>query len=431
MRSLCLASAITGVALALIQSPACARGSLSDADLAAKREGWYVTGLPLFNYTSDTGLGYGVRLYYFDNGSRADPLFRTTPYSNQTYIQYFATTSGWQFHTLSVDLPAVAGMSYRVRGWLTYDRNTSRNYFGEGEGSLHSLPGKAYKNYQDDLNSTEPAGPGSTAGWFNRYSLTRPGAGMQVERDLAGALKTMLGLSVQKTTVATYDGKSVSVEGKKRLQGPTLLSLASPAGSCGGWHNLARASFAYDTRDFEPAPKDGWFADITAELSGPFLGSDFGYTRETWTARHYRLLMQGVVAAMRASFAAIQGTPPFFETSTLGFLESRTEAIGGGWTARGFKENRFTGRVTTLANLELRWDAAEFSPGVQNFLFTPVAFADTGRVFNRAAGFRLAGWKTAAGGGLRIAWNRATILNLTYGRSDEDTNIFLNFGHTF
>ncbi len=48
---------------------------LSDEDLSKKIEGWYPTGLPLVNYDSDNGFGYGVRVYLYNNGTRDDEYF--------------------------------------------------------------------------------------------------------------------------------------------------------------------------------------------------------------------------------------------------------------------------------------------------------------------------------------------------------------------
>jgi hypothetical protein len=145
---------------ALATLSASASGIMSDADFAAKREGRYVTGLPLVNYSSDTGFGYGARIYLFNNGSRNDPAFRETPYESQLFVQYFATTGGWQYHYLDADFPRIAGSAFRARGWLAYEKNTSRNFYGIGEASLHGFPGTTYAGYQKSLDNGKPLGSG-------------------------------------------------------------------------------------------------------------------------------------------------------------------------------------------------------------------------------------------------------------------------------
>lgn len=48
-----------------------------------KPEGAYYTGLPLLNSDPDTGLGYGVRVFRFDNGERKNPLFPYRAYDTR------------------------------------------------------------------------------------------------------------------------------------------------------------------------------------------------------------------------------------------------------------------------------------------------------------------------------------------------------------
>ncbi|EMO26345.1 hypothetical protein LEP1GSC170_5548 [Leptospira interrogans serovar Bataviae str. HAI135] len=40
-------------------------------DLDNKKEGWYPTGLPLINSDPNEGIGYGVRVYGYNNGKKA------------------------------------------------------------------------------------------------------------------------------------------------------------------------------------------------------------------------------------------------------------------------------------------------------------------------------------------------------------------------
>ena len=53
-----LTSMVAGLAIL----PPAAGARLTDEDTAKKREGWYVTALPIANYTEDTGYGYGSRI---------------------------------------------------------------------------------------------------------------------------------------------------------------------------------------------------------------------------------------------------------------------------------------------------------------------------------------------------------------------------------
>ena len=53
---------------------------MSDADLAKKREGTFITGIPDFSSDPVTGFGLGVRTNIYWNGERTNPFFAYTPY---------------------------------------------------------------------------------------------------------------------------------------------------------------------------------------------------------------------------------------------------------------------------------------------------------------------------------------------------------------
>ncbi len=408
-----------------------ARGRLEATDLDAKREGTAVSGLPLVNYATDTGLGYGARIYLHANGRRDDPAFARTPWNAQIYAQFFRSTRGWEYHMINADLPEILGTENRVRLRAAFEGNTTRNWFGTGTLSLRPLPAADYAAYLAGLEADEPGGSGTTNGWFHKYELRRPFARAQVERWVTDNLLVMTGVELQRATVHRYDGRTVRVEAGDRVQGPTLAGTLRPTGIGGGNLHHVRAGIGWDTRDYEPAPKRGTTAEAVVEHAGPATGADWRYTRATVSARSFVGLPHDLIMATRGVWSVTDGTAPFFDAGTLSLIEGRTESLGGGWTMRGYRENRFAGKVVSLANLELRWNAGELLAGTQRFLFTPLLFADGGRIYDRPTHLMMTGWKAAAGGGIRIAWNRATILNATYGRSGEDSNVFVDFGHQF
>ena len=81
--------------------------------------------------------------------------------------------------------------------------------------------------------------------------------------------------------------------------------------------------------------------------------------------------------------------------------------------------------------LEARWTFVNFSVLRQRFGLQLVSFLDLGRVFDRVADFSFAGWKRGEGGGLRIAWNKATILRADFGASTEGWDYYIDFGQQF
>jgi len=46
-------------------------------------------------------------------------------------------------------------------------------------------------------------------------------------------------------------------------------------------------------------------------------------------------------------------------------------------------------------------------------------------------GTTLRGWKFDGGGGLRLAWNVATVISFEYGVSEEGGLLYMELGHQF
>ena len=109
--------AVLVITAALALRASFAPGARGDppTNLADKNDGGYVTGLPLFAYSTDIGLGLGARVYYYWNGHPSDPRFAQTPYLYRLFLQGFASTRGVQFHWLDFDAPKIFDSPYRVR----------------------------------------------------------------------------------------------------------------------------------------------------------------------------------------------------------------------------------------------------------------------------------------------------------------------------
>jgi outer membrane protein assembly factor BamA len=84
-----------------------------------------------------------------------------------------------------------------------------------------------------------------------------------------------------------------------------------------------------------------------------------------------------------------------------------------------------------LANLEFRWTMFDFTVAGQNFAPIFVPFFDIGSPFDTPKDISSSVWRYSYGAGLRIAWNQATIIMVDYARSQEDSNMFINFNHIF
>lgn len=427
------------------------RRRMSDDDVAHKNEGGYFTGLPLVNSDPDTGFGFGARVLYFDNGSRDDVRFAYTPYRHRAYGQAFFSTNGLQFHTLDYDGPYLGDSPYRLRANLLFERNTAANYFGVGARSLGRLrfagDDRAFSRFSDYTEALRAARPDGTAYTrYDKYILTRPVATGTVERDFfGGVVRVQLGFTAAYVDVKTWDGETVSADapggatGVDARQATTRLGEDCAArrvvGCTSGFNNALKLGVALDTRDFEPNPNKGAFIELTTELSGRPVGSDFDWVRATLSQRYFYSpfpKLADLVVAGRLLGSVQTADTPFHSLNTLSFTDLARFGLGGRTTLRGYKQDRFIGRVVALATLELRWTFLQIRPlPRQHFAFMAVPFVDVGRVFDSIDDFAFERFRHGQGGGLRIAWNQATVVIVDYGVSREGSGLYINFNHPF
>ncbi|MBX3212237.1 MAG: BamA/TamA family outer membrane protein [Labilithrix sp.] len=427
------------------------KARMSDEDLADKVEGGYVTGLPLLGSDPDTGFGFGARAIYFANGPRADRMFEHTPYRHRVFGQAFFTTNGYQFHTIDYDAPYLADEPVRLRANVTFEKNIAANYFGVGPRSLGRLafPGSARRfgslgAYTDALREARPDGTAYTR--YDQYIVERPSLAATLERDFfGGVVRGLLGFSASHVGVRQWTGREVSAaspetgEDVRARQAPTRLdedcARGLVTGCGGGFNNALKLGVAFDTRDFEPDPNAGFFVDLTTELAGRPLGSDFDWARVTFSPRAYwspAPKLADVVVAGRLVASAQTRDVPFFSMSELSFTDANARGLGGLRTIRGYKQSRFVGRAVTLANVEVRWTFWQLTAArSQRFAFILAPFFDVGRVFDALDDFELRRFRNGQGAGLRVAWNQATIVALDFGVSREATSLYIDFGHPF
>ncbi len=421
---------------------------MTPEDYARKNEHGYFTGLPLLNFDPNTGFGFGARAYYYDNGSRDDSLFAYTPYLHRVFLQGFASTRGLQFHWLDYDAPAVAGSPFRIRSQVIYVRNTSQHFFGIDEAAMRPLTfsgaGQSFETWSEyEERLRELRADGTTLARYDQYDLIHPAWLLSVERTFFdGVVRPLFGFGFSYTRINDYTGKQVDAvapngDEVQAVMGPTRLSEACERGlvGCeGGWDNVVRLGISFDTRDFEPDPNSGVFADMALDISTRGLGSDYTYARWLTSVRWFVSPFPSVadlVIASRGTFQTQSKGTPFFAMNVLPYTEDFRTGLGGHRTLRGFQQDRFVGHVMSLANLELRWTFHRFVVLNQKLSTMLVPFVDVGRVFASVRDFSVDDWRRGQGAGFRVSWNQATIISMDYGFSSEDQGLYVNFNHQF
>ena len=401
------------------------RPKVPDAD--SKVEGGFPDAIPAIAYDTNTGLGLGAIGHYTLTGSRSDPLFAYTPYRHRFYAQVYLTTGGYQQHILSYEGYFIGDSPYRLRAVLTFERNTAANYFGNGTSTLADLSyqGTSYATYGGAVNAA-----GSK---YYHFLYDRPQGQVLLERSFwGGRVRALYGLNVQYESVTRYD----TAQATTKLGADCAAGLAT--GCDGGWNNTLRAGVSYDTRDFDPDPNSGVFVDSIGQWSAKGFGSLANYLRLTTAARAYVSpfpKLADLVLAGRVLYSIQSSGVPFFSMDTLAMAGGSDDftdqaGLGGERTLRGYRQDRFIGPVAANANLEVRWTFAKFPLLKQYWSLQVAPFVDTGRVFDRV-GLSLDDWKVDGGLGLRVGWNRSTIVMFDFGVSREDTGFYIDTGMPF
>ncbi len=480
---------------------------ISEVDASKKKEGWFPTGIGGPFSDPNNGAGFGGRVFLFNNGKKSDPFFEYTPYRHRFFLNVSTTTRNAQYHQLDWDAPYIFDTKWRARPNAIYDRNPNNLFFGLGEASMkglsyhprgdYSQPIVTNGNFPDQQeaqafrrapNAGEPQyldnaaynsaliarnpipGIGSvpvTDQKFNRYDLEVPQVNLSAENSFFGGLvRLVVGTKLSNNIVRRYDGtlqkasdpfwRDTPFEFANQGNIPTINGKTKVTedyergkikGINGGYVNILRLGIVYDTRDFEPDPSRGIFAELTHERSSKALGSDFEFNRTLGSVRvfysPFPKIFKKLVFAGRGVFVHNSGNLPFFEYRNMWTTEGGLSGLGGRTTLRGYIQDRFVGTNMGFANLEMRYRFFEI-PG---FTFNIAPLFDVGRVWDTLGSVKANagdGYKYSYGLGLRIIWNQSTVIYAEWAKSREtrtsgwpagapfsDSNFYFNFGHIF
>jgi hypothetical protein len=435
------------------------RPVIPDMLLREKREGRYVTGIPAVGWDAEEGFNVGAFAEFFDNGPRDHPLFRTAPYRQKIFVGGIVTSEEVVRLLGRLDMPYFRDTPYRIRVDAFFERSKINNYFGLGDDGQDLVAPTPpfetfieYDDYQDNLDQIlDPSTPscqavGGTACSYTRYNKFKATdflAVFSLERDVMGGLmRPLLGFQIRYMDVEDYTGDRVEPinGGTSSTSATTKLRRDFDAGLItgfhGGWDNFLKLGLSYDSRDFEPNPGKGVFAEAIAAISSKIFGSSYDYQRLTFSASFYHDFLrkrdteQQLILATRGIYNMQFGDAPFFALSRLGFSDHDRRGLGGFPTLRSYKINRFVGDSAIALGGELRWFITEWRFWGQHLRPGVAAFADSGRAFDDVE-LRFRDWKVGAGGGLRLAWNLATLVSFDLGVSREDTIFYMELGTAF
>ena len=345
--------------------------SMSEADTTGQKMSSRkrsVSIFPILMYDSDIGLGFGGK-----------GIIKNQFKLNESFdLIIFGSTKGEQWLVFIFSIPDFEVRQGTAYPWafdlkLEFDKNLKSNFFGFG-------------NNSQDNDSQFPK--------------------EQTKLELVlgnGFLKQIIGeigLFLNHTSVYSFENISPVLTPDVPGTGEHLTSFLT-------------AKLRWDTRDSQIHPHRGWKLGFNSDFAFKFLSGDYNFQRYRLEVSKYQKLFTTThILAIRLLIQHVEGTAPCYEQSI----------IGGTWTARGFKADRFIDRALILASIEYRFPIYRKIGGV--------LFVDTGRVFPGIQKANFHNWKTDWGGGLRY-YLANFVVRFDAGVSNEDTRIFFNFGHVF
>jgi outer membrane protein assembly factor BamA len=406
---------------------------LSDEDLGNKKEGYYITGAPILSSDPINGFGYGAEGSIYFTGKRSDPFFAYSAYRTKIDFEVFNTTKNEREFLVKLDVPYIFNSRWRLRVDLGYEANPNLLYFGvtekslaglsyypNGDSSQLPLTNVRYSDYEEHALVGENQ---NYNGFFRREGLLN----VTAERSYFGSkVRALVGYEIAYVNMTTFEGNSLLQNDVN--QGKTL-------GLGKGWLSILQAGLVYDTRDLEPDPSHGIFAEVTNEISLKSLGSTYDFNKTFVNLSGFNRILPSVfprlIFAGRISMGYLALDGPFFEYQDQWSSEGSIEGLGGSRTLRGFKQGRFAARVMSFTNFELRWRFGQMELLNQHLAFSAVPFFDTGGVWDSLSNLNFSNLRYSQGLGLRIAWNVNTILRFDYAVSKEDSQFFFNLAQAF
>ena len=194
-----------------------------------------------------------------------------------------------------------------------------------------------------------------------------------------------------------------------------MLSSGTITGSQGGIISGLGLVLSWDNRDNIIFPRRGRYFQLTADVFGRYIGSDFNYAAFRLDLRTYIPMFEKHVLALQVFMRAVSGDAPFYDLSNL----------GGAWMMRGTFNGRYSDKSLLAAQAEFRLHVWK--------RLSAVSFAGLGDVSPNLTSFTFNPFKYSLGGGLRyrIDSREGTNVRIDYAWGRGSTGLYITLLEAF
>jgi|SRR5690554_1907284 len=325
---------------------------------------------PIISYDSNTGLGYGLKVFllgYLSEEESFDLILFNSTKGERWYRFKFSTPESRIRQGKKYD--------YAVDFILDYDKWIHYSFFGLGNNSL----------FEDEEVFTKTS--------FSIYGL--------VSKGFTNYFSVETGIKYGTILNSNYPVNGLFHSLNKTSRGRAkLLSIL--------------INLSYDTRNDFYNPANGILLQTEYEISPEFKFTNTQFNRISVSASYFSsLIIENLILALRLNAQKISGSDIPVQCLL---------PLGGNNSLRGFTQDRFIDNGVLLFNTELRFPIYRRLGGIAGF--------DAGKVWSSLQKINLNNWAANPAIGLRFYMDNF-VVRADVGFGPETTGLYFNFGHIF
>ncbi|MGE5681591.1 MAG: BamA/TamA family outer membrane protein [Bacillota bacterium] len=327
--------------------------------------------LPILSYDTDTGIGYGAKVFFLNQ----------LDFNESIDLLLFNSSKGEGWYRIAFSMPDYEHRQGKIFPLAIdivadYDKLVSIGYYG---------PGSESKKESKDI-----------------YSKKLFNLSFDFSRGFTPNLYGQFGIKYKSSSNSNLSEGGILIKHNDPLSRSTLRS-----------HSVYFL-FRYDTRDSYINPSQGITLQGTYEYAFQSQLVNINYTYWESSFNYYtHFLFQNTTLALKTALQTVLS-----ERSPVQILLP----LGGNKTLRGYPQDRFLDKAVTLVNSEIRFPVYKRLGAIAGF--------DIGKVWPSISKINLNRWVCSPALGLRF-YMENFIIRLDAGFSNESTGIYLNFNHIF